>query len=1621
MKAKSILISLLLPLFFLVTFIALLSPVRAQGVITVTSTADDGPGTLRRAIQDAAPGDEINFDFTLSGQTIFLTSGQLEIDKDLAITGLGAGALTISGNDSSRVIRVTGGATVVISGVTIADGNILGAGGGLWNQGVLTLSHSVVSFNTAQGADGSGGPTSGPLVGGLGGNVSGLGGGIYNQGALHLLDSTVTANQVFGGRGGSNSSFGSGGGGGGGAMGGGIFNDGGMLVIANSTLFFNDAIGGNGNFGGPGVGGGGGGGGGNGGDGGDGATGPNPGGDGRDGGFGGGGGGGGSPGGFGAGGAGGDGGFGGGGGGGASFGGAGGGSGFGGGQGGDAGSPISDGGGGGGGAGLGGAIFNQNGSVEAVNSTFSDNVAWGGNGGGTHAGGGGFGGDGGGGFGGAIFNYTGTVTLANSTIFNNDADGGFGGDTYATGTTGTPGEDGDGFGGGIFTMNSAAATTTLRNTLLAGNLGTFDPDCSGNLNSLDYNLIEDTEGCNIQGATGNNITGVSPALDFLKDNGGSTETHALLRLDQNPALDVVDNGSCPATDQRGQSRPKGAVCDIGAYESDDIQARVYLESVGAGNGVSSARVYRLPGGELVGDPAGTDADGYSRLLPAVEIGHQLVALWPVSPTVPGLALFGDKAQLFLSSAAPVTSGLEADEVGSRPGVVELTVSSARPLVLFNLDVSLEWDARNDELFMDQLRFDLERASELLYDWTNGQAALGQINIYHDRQRWAEADVRVYATNRLRPSATIGGIVTGVFTDPDKSNIVYAPGLVRIGAVWNRYGESTGNLGEDWPRALAHELGHYAFFLDDNYLGFGPNGLIVPVDTCDGTAMTDPYRDDFSEFHHQAGWDVNCASTLAAQTTGRYDWQTITTFYDMLDGVNTNGGPNNLPLMLTQINVTTLTTPILTLDDPVFFLSQNGAKVQPGDSARAILFQGERLIDLGTSRIDQVRARGARPGDRVCLYELAAPAGPRLGCEVIEAGDNQLELATRTDWRPEIIISPVNSTTINIRLPLAGSGLSGGETVQARLFPLNSSAVPTRTLILEATGLAYSGTFTLTQGDVGGYVQVWVDELATETNPRREIVTDYALGGNPAPIKGTAGPAPIKGTAGPAPTISSDGQILLYGKDLSFQVGEFYTLQAATNVPAIPPWATLVGQAYRLLASNNAPDLQKTSISFRYLGREVPPGQEQWLKVYYLNEGQPGAGWRLLTTTVSLTYNVASTLAQGEGLYALMSSIEIPLTEEGWNLISYPVQETRPVSQALLSIAGAYNTVYGHVESDTADPWKVYAVDAPAWVSDLAWLEFGRGYWLNITDTTTLRLRGDPVSSQVEAGNVPNPPATFYGAVISATNFTPSPGMPVVAKVKEQPCGQGLTQLQELDGQMQVVYAIDVLAEGAGAAAGCGAPGRLITFEVGGQVIASEATWDNSQVWRLDLDVSGIESLPRLYLPLVVRRPLPEGVDLVITDFRLEPPNPAPNQPVVVMITVENRGAEAASSFWVDFYVDPDPAPTQANQVWNEVCRAHCIGVAWQVRDLDGGESVTLTSEEGNFSVPHTIWPGSLPGGTHQLYAYVDSWSPGVAEGAVAETDEGNNRADLAGVVVSGVGGQQAEPSSRPKLPPRPGP
>jgi hypothetical protein len=254
--------------------------------ITVTSLDDNGPGSLRAAIQTASPkNNTITFDPGLKGKTIMLTNN-LVLEKSLNLLGPG---VTISSGKHDYEILVDSKISVRIEGLAFKEGvlaksdfirnsgnlefehtvfsdnSILGLHKGLIynNGGKLTISNSVISNNIGEIYN-AGGPmeitnsiisnmnrnnknktpenTSPPVYNDGGGsltirdstiadNISYFnGGGIYNAGQLTISDSTISGNNIppvpsypFN-------------------NGGGIANDeGGTLTITNSTIADNTA------------------------------------------------------------------------------------------------------------------------------------------------------------------------------------------------------------------------------------------------------------------------------------------------------------------------------------------------------------------------------------------------------------------------------------------------------------------------------------------------------------------------------------------------------------------------------------------------------------------------------------------------------------------------------------------------------------------------------------------------------------------------------------------------------------------------------------------------------------------------------------------------------------------------------------------------------------------------------------------------------------------------------------------------------------------------------------------------------------------------------------------------------------------------------------------------------------------------------------------------------------------------------------------------------------------------------------------------------------------------------------------------------------------------------------
>ena len=821
--------------------------------------------------------------------------------------------------------------------------------------------------------------------------------------------------------------------------------------------------------------------------------------------------------------------------------------------------------------------------------------------------------------------------------------------------------------------------------------------------------------------------------------------------------------------------------------------------------------------DLTGKEYTTDSQGYLQGRGELYPGDRLVALAPITTT--------DTYSLYYTSATPTLSGLDTYAVVS-PGVQNLTASSSRPLVLYNLTVSLEWDATNDLQFLAQLQHDLQRTSELLYDWTNGQAALGKITVYQNRDHWNDAHIRIYASNHLRPNAAMGGVVSQTASDPSAPIINYEPGQVAMGSIWNRYGDPSGSLGEDWPRGLAHELGHYLLYLDDDYLGLDAQGFLKPVETCP-SAMSDPYRDDYSEFHSQTGWNTECADTLAQKSTGRSDWETISTFYPALSSNPPNPGPITLPLDVTEVILPDPTTG--TLSNPIFFLTYNGARVQSGSTAQAFLFQGDHLIDLGSPTNGEILARGARPGDNLCVFE---PGAQRSGCLLLVQGNVPLPLVDLPTWQPTVLLDATDSSTFTVTV----NGVPSGLPLLARIYSPNDPA-PAAISLTETSG-TYSGTFHLPSPIPEGYVRIYLND-----DDPRQALTNYTLGGSPARSWGRW----ARSWGRFVPAISSDGQLILFGNNLNFPEGEFYGVQALTlPANATPSWNTIVGQTYHLFTSAGAPSLTGSSIAFGYLGRDVPPLEEQWLTIYY---SQTGNSWTALPTSRDISHNIATAPTQGPGFYTLMTAFEISLHGPGWNLISYPIPDPNgqifPIQDIFASIAGNYTTIYGYDSYDTADAWKVYDVSAPYYVNDLTELKFASGYWIYVTQDIILRLKGSATLTSMDKANADfgYPPSTFYGPVNGSQTFVPVPGMAVTAWIDGNVCGQGKT----LEYGGMVVYTINVFANDISGTSGCGSPGKRVEFRIESQHMATITPWDNLHVRYLPL-----ENTLHFFLPITIR-------------------------------------------------------------------------------------------------------------------------------------------------------------------------
>ncbi len=206
--------------------------------LTVTSLLDnttngDSVCTLREAITAAETNADFNecnatgygadtITFGVAG-TIVLSSTLPTITSSVGLTIDGGNVITISGNNAVQVFNVFGTGRLTLQNLAIRNGNAgSGDGGGISNNGELTITNSTVFSNT--GNFGAGISSSGKLIlanTSIYSNAGTMGGAIYSSGSFTLANSNIYSNSATNGAG--------------------IFTTGSIGLLTNVNLSYNHA------------------------------------------------------------------------------------------------------------------------------------------------------------------------------------------------------------------------------------------------------------------------------------------------------------------------------------------------------------------------------------------------------------------------------------------------------------------------------------------------------------------------------------------------------------------------------------------------------------------------------------------------------------------------------------------------------------------------------------------------------------------------------------------------------------------------------------------------------------------------------------------------------------------------------------------------------------------------------------------------------------------------------------------------------------------------------------------------------------------------------------------------------------------------------------------------------------------------------------------------------------------------------------------------------------------------------------------------------------------------------------------------------------------------------------
>lgn len=170
-----------------------------------------------------------------------------------------------------------------------------------------------------------------------------------------------------------------------------------------------------------------------------------------------------------------------------------------------------------------------------------------------------------------------------------------------------------------------------------------------------------------------------------------------------------------------------------------------------------------------------------------------------------------------------------------PNSVELFIGkdpAKRDILGISLTVSTEWALSEED--KRNLVYSIRKASDFVYDYTDGYAMITSVQIWDDKRQWDDADVRVHKTKWVIPQtrtellykgwpkASIGGYWIKRFSNATESqkhefHIMMSKKIISAASAFSDQNIVISIGDVDWGKTLGHELGHYVFWLYDEYL------------------------------------------------------------------------------------------------------------------------------------------------------------------------------------------------------------------------------------------------------------------------------------------------------------------------------------------------------------------------------------------------------------------------------------------------------------------------------------------------------------------------------------------------------------------------------------------------------------------------------------------------------------------------------------------------------------------------------------------------------------------------------------------------------------------------------------